>query len=306
MTRRKSPAVVICFLLLAAFSPATASAITASIGDSYSTGAGVGAARLDPGTESNAGDGCERSSDAWPRLLGVPASAHFACAGATIGALEQAQKTGPRARADEGSQIERLRALAASQPVTRVYVTIGINDLGFGPILASCVLLGSCLDDLAGNQFPLLAMQIAPHATAALKLARQAAPQAQVVLVGYPQLTPKLVSRRACSWLSADESRRFRLLQGRLDATLGGAAAAAGAWYISVRGAFRRHELCSSHSWVEPVTGKNSRTGRTVFLHHHHGGHPNGAGQQRIARWVRHYTGQFGPSLRPPPPPYLH
>jgi lysophospholipase L1-like esterase len=306
MTRRKTLAVVISCLFLAALSPASASAISASIGDSFSTGAGAGEAPLDPGTGPGNGDGCERSPDAWPRLLGVPAVAHFACAGATISALEQAQKTGPQAGADRGSQLERLHALAASQPVYRVYVTIGLNDLGFGPILASCVILGSCLNDLAGNQFPLLALQIAPQATAALKLARKAAPQAQIVLVGYPQLTPKSVSRDACGWLSPTESNRFRRLQGQLDATLGGAAAAAGAWFISVRGAFRRHELCSSHSWVEPVTEMNARTGRTVFLHHHHGGHPNGAGQHTIARWVRHYTAQFGPSLRPPPPPYLH
>jgi lysophospholipase L1-like esterase len=297
-------ALLALFFAIAAYAPASAPALVASVGDSFSTGAGAGS--LDRGTEPGTGDGCSRSRDGWPRLLGVPAAAHFACAGATISALEQAQKLGPKATADQGSQIERLRALAASQPVTRVYVTIGLNDLGFGPILVSCVLLRSCLPDLDGNQFPLLALQIAPQTTAALKLVRQAAPEAQVVLVGYPQLTPKNVAGGPCGWLSTGESRRFRLLQGQLDATLGGAAARAGAWYISVRGAFRQHELCSSHSWVEPVTGRNPRTGRTVLLHHHHGGHPNHAGQVTIARWVRHYTAQFGPSIRPPPPPYLH
>jgi lysophospholipase L1-like esterase len=300
----KGAALLVFFLFLAGLAPPSAPALVASIGDSYSTGAGAGA--LDPGTQPGTGDGCARSRDAWPRLLGVPEAAHFACAGATISALEQAQKIGPLAGADEGSQLERLQALAATQTVTRVYVTIGLNDLGVGPILASCILLRSCLNDLDRNQFRLLALQIAPQTTAALKLARKAAPQAQVVLVGYPQLTPKTVSRGECGWLSGTESRRFRRLQGQLDSTLGGAAAAAGAWFISVRGAFRRHELCSPHSWVEPVTATNPRTGKTVFLHHHHGGHPNRAGQATLARWVRHYTSQFGPSLRPPPPPYLH
>jgi lysophospholipase L1-like esterase len=292
-------ALLVSCVVLSTAAP-SASAIVVSIGDSFSTGAGAGP--LDPGTEPGDGDGCSRSRDAWPRLIGVPAQDHFACAAATIGSLQVAQKSGPLSKPDSISQLDRLRALAATQPVTRVYVTIGINDLGFGPIIASCV-LGSCLEHLSEQQYPLLARTIAPETTAVLKLARKAAPAAQIVLVGYPQLFPKRASPHAgCGWLSRGEGLRFRSLQGKLDATLGGAAAAGGAYFISVRGAFRHHELCSARSWVEPVTGKNPHTGRQVLLHQHHGAHPTRPGQGMIAHWVRRAQRDFPDSIRPPPP----
>jgi lysophospholipase L1-like esterase len=288
-----------CGLTLAVW-PAAASAIAVSIGDSFSTGAGAG--RLDPGTDPITGDGCSRSPDAWPRLLGVSRQDHFACAGATIAALEFAQKTGPTSAADRGSQLDRLRSLAADQPVTRVYVTIGLNDLGFGPILASCV-LHTCLGRLHQRQLPFLENNIAPATTHELKLARKAAPAAQVILVGYPQLFPnRAAAGSGCDWLTAPEAARFREMQSKLDSTLGGAAAAAGAFFVSVRGAFRHHELCSGHSWVEPITMKSRRTGRQVLAHDHHGGHPNRAGQRTLARWVRKAQIGFGSSVHPPPP----
>jgi lysophospholipase L1-like esterase len=288
-----------CCLALAAW-PAGASAIAVSIGDSFSTGAGAG--RLDPGTDPETGDGCSRSRDAWPRLLGVSAADHFACAGATVESLELAQKSGRQAAADQGSQLDRLRSLAAAEPVTRVYVTIGLNDLGFGPILASCV-LHTCLGRLHSEQFPFLENNLAPATTAALKLARRAAPAAQVILVGYPQLFPKRAAPGSgCAWLTPLEAARFRELQAKLDSTLGGAAAAAGAFFVSVRGAFRPHELCSGRSWVEPITEKSRRTGEQVLGHAHHGGHPNRAGQHALARWVRRAQIGFGSSIHPPPP----
>src|SRR6185437_2251891 len=109
--------------------PAAAHATTVSLGDSFSSGEGAGS--YDPGTSAEHGNGCDRSPNAWPRLLGVPMANHFACSGAETKDFYESRK-------DPVSQLENLRRVAAREPISKVYVTIGGNDLGFKEILTAC------------------------------------------------------------------------------------------------------------------------------------------------------------------------
>src|SRR5579859_4619870 len=139
-----------------------------ALGDSYSSGLGAG--DYDPAAGS-----CDRSANAYPVLWSHahnPASFTFAaCAGATTSTLLQTQ----------------LSALTTS--TTLVSVTIGGNDVGFKTVMVTCV-LGSTSDCVAAIQSAeRQASTILPAAlNRVLTAISAAAPNAHVVMLGYPQL----------------------------------------------------------------------------------------------------------------------
>jgi hypothetical protein len=275
-----------CFAVLAigqGIAASPAAALTASIGDSFASGEGAGF--FDRGTEQGTGNGCERTLNAWPRLLGVPQHNHFACDGATIASIAVPQKAGPTAGPDATSQLARLRAAAQTQRLTRVYVTIGINDLGFGPILYGCV-VRRCLLQMDGVVLPSLHSHIGPGVADDLRQAALAAPGAQVVLVGYPDIVARSRTRRTCGWLDTGERKRMRRLGRQLDTTLAAAARSVGAGYVSTRAGFAGHELCSFDSWMTPLAQRDLRK-RSGWRIPRHGAHPNLRGQIGIAAAVR-------------------
>jgi GDSL-like lipase/acylhydrolase family protein len=273
----------------------SASAIDVSLGDSYASGEGAG--MFDAGTATEGGNGCERSANAWPRLIGVPATAHFACDGATVRSLTVPQKDGALAGPDAVSQIDRLRLLAAAERVDRVYVTIGINDLGFGPILAGCV-QKVCLRSLQSVMLPALHQVIGPGVTDDLRRVIAAAPGAQVVLVGYPNLIARGSTQKACGWLDRGERQRMRLLGRHLSATLAYATKQVDAGYVDTRGIFTGHELCSRETWVTPLATRDPHN-RYGWRIETHGDHPNLRGQIGIALAVRQVFPKVGPVAPP-------
>jgi len=274
---RRRGAVAVAILLCLLLAPAAAGAAQVSLGDSYSSGEGT--SDYDSGTRAHIGNGCHRSRHAWPRLLGVLPDAHFACSGARTDDFFEGQKSGLRAGADSASQLDRLAALAAARPISRVFATIGGNDLGFGKIIRDCV-IKTCLRRMGEVELPRLRDVVVPGVTAALAATKLTAAEAEVVLVGYPDLIPPPFHLSVgCRWLNAFERVRVRRLQAKLDAALSTAAAAAGALYVSVRPALAGHELCTADSWVNPIA-------RLATLFSQEQGHPNESGQLAIARYV--------------------
>jgi lysophospholipase L1-like esterase len=275
--QRRAGAIAVAILLCLLLVPAAAGAAQASLGDSYSSGEGT--SDYDSGTRTVIGNGCHRSRHAWPRLLGALPEAHFACSGAKTENFFKGQKSGLRARADSASQLDRLAALAASKPISRVFATIGGNDLGFGKIIRDCV-IKTCLRRMGEVELPRLRNVVIPAVTAALTATKQTVAGAEVLLVGYPDLIPPPLSpSTGCRWLSAFERVRVRRLQTKLDAALSIAATAAGTPYVSIRPALAGHELCTAESWVNPIA-------RLATLFSQEQGHPNESGQLAIARYV--------------------
>lgn len=267
-------AVLACVLAGCLALAATAPAASVSLGDSYSSGEGAGP--FDEGTGFVGG--CHRSAAAWPRLLGVRAQHHLACSGATtLGmALPEAGIPGGP---DVVSQLDRLRAIDATAPVERVLVTVGGNDAGFGPVVRDCV-VATCLTRMSDVELRRLRRVVGPRVTRTLRAATRAAPTADIVLVGYPDLIPAAGEPlRRCKWLTATESSRVRRLQRVLNRTLARAAADAGADYADVRPSLEGHELCTRHSWVRPVG--------TVRVAPQQQGHPDRRGQRALAASVR-------------------
>jgi lysophospholipase L1-like esterase len=278
--------VALLVVLAAVFSLAlgapAASATTASLGDSYSSGEGAGP--FDAGTQKSGGNGCDRSSNAWPRLLGVPEENHFACSGAKTIDFYETKK-------ESTSQLERLRALAARESISKVYVTIGGNDLGFASIIKSCVIY-DCLRHMGKKELPKLHDHVRPAVTKALQETKAAAAGGQVIMVGYPNLIPSNGSQFVnCGWLTDAEKVRVWKLEDSLDTALSEAASNAGVSFVSIGDSLKGHELCTHDSWMNPVASAGV----------HGGGHPNAVGQKAIADAVRSAE-DTGAGAVPPPP----
>lgn len=281
--------IVICALLV---SPAHAT--TVSLGDSFSSGEGAGP--FDAGTSQENGNGCDRSAKAWPRLLGVPKGNHFACSGATTADFYESKK-------DPVSQLENLRRVAAREPISKVYVTIGGNDLGFGSIVGDCV-VRTCLSHLDSVELPRLRDKVEPAVAKALSETKIAAGGGQVILVGYPDLIPPPGSRfTECGWLTDKEKPRVWKLESELDSTLAAAANAAGVSFISISKALKGHELCTGNSWVNPVASPSNAVTLDGWKPQksNHQGHPNARGQTAMADAVRSAE-DTGAGAIPPPP----
>jgi lysophospholipase L1-like esterase len=236
-----------------------------ALGDSFS--AGEGAPPYDAEPES-----CRRAEEAWPRLLDR--------AVARIVSVDL--------RACAGAQTEHLldlwtsRGLEAQIPmdpdptVTLVTITIGGNDIGFGDIVLSCVLLtcspepGS--DDLEARLDALqtaLVEEVHPALVAAY-------PNADIVHVGYPHLAPlPTLDPEGCPWMSGEDQRLARGIVDALDDAVRDAAQRSGtARFVDVRTAFAGHELCTDDPWVNAI-GLGAG-----------GAHPNAAGQMALAEAV--------------------
>jgi lysophospholipase L1-like esterase len=276
------PLLLAIALISSLLAPGMAGATIASLGDSYSSGEGAGP--FERATDVHIGNGCHRSSKAWPRLLGVPVENHFACSGATTADFYSGQKRGILAAPDDTGQLDRLRALAGRESISKVYVTIGGNDLGFGRIIRDCVVY-DCLRHMDSHELPKLRDKVVPAVTKALADAKSAAAGGQVILVGYPNLVPGPGSTFAnCGWLTDKEKPRVWKLEDALDSALAGAARDAAVSYVSVRDALKGHELCTKDSWFFPVAG--TAAARSLKLVNQQQGHPNARGQQAIAETV--------------------
>lgn len=200
-----------------------------ALGDSYASGVGTGR-YLDDGT------GCRRSLLAYPALL-ARSRGHTlrfrACSGATVDHVRAAQ----------------LDALDARTRL--VTLSVGGNDAGFARVLTTCAApwwLGSC--DRAVDRARDLVRETLPGRLRRLYAeVRARAPEAVVVVVGYP----RLFSGEDCdpgTWFGRDEQRRIDATADLLDEVIARAAGAAGVAVADPRDAFTGHAVCDDPEWV--------------------------------------------------------
>lgn len=195
-----------------------------ALGDSYS--AGTGAGPYSPGGRS-----CERSANAYPQLWArqhTPASfTSVACAGATTATVLDHQ----------------LSALTSA--TTLVSLTVGGNDVGFSHVMETCVLeWNSACTDAVTSAEKLVRTTLPAQLDQVLRAIHTRAPQARIVLLGYPDLYDLA---RSPSCLGIGTTKRTALNQGAdaLDQALSAAAARNGAAFADVRPDFAGHQICA-------------------------------------------------------------
>jgi lysophospholipase L1-like esterase len=210
-----------------------------ALGDSYSSGVGTG-------VYDAASGACQRSPLSYPPLWVAehhPASFRFvACSGATTTDV-------------------RANQISALQPTTGlVTITIGGNDAGFGPVLQTCTVAENdrtCLAAVdAAEAFERTVLRDRLARTYAA--IRAAAPQAQVVVLGYPrlfELTPSCADP-----LAPNLTRRQKLNEGAdvLNSVIGSVSQQYGLSFTDVRDRFAGHGVCSTNPWINGPSAPGS------------------------------------------------
>lgn len=226
-----------------------------ALGDSYA------AAPLVP-VPTGQPAGCLRSDHNYPSLvakaLGATEFHDVSCSGATTADMTSPQST------SAGTNPAQLDALTADTDL--VTLTIGGNDIGFASIVQECAtrsstnLLGAaCRDYYNSGGTDQLAARIratAPKIAATLSGIAERAPDARVVVVGYPAILPD--SGPGCYPLipfSAGDVAYLRSTEKALNAMIADQVGEAGATFVDTYTPSIGHDACQlpGTKWVEGI-----------------------------------------------------
>ncbi|MFF0110388.1 SGNH/GDSL hydrolase family protein [Streptomyces hirsutus] len=203
-----------------------------ALGDSYSSGVGAGSYTSDSGD-------CKRSTKAYPSLwaaANAPSSFTFvACSGATTTSVSSGQ----------------LGALASS--ATLVSVTAGGNDVGFADVMQTCVLQSqaNCVSRV-NTAVSQMQSSLPGKLDSLYGNIRARAPQARVVVLGYPRFYR--ISGSCIAGLTETERSAINNASDVLNGVMAKQAANAGFTFSNVVDEFTGHELCSGDAWLHSVS----------------------------------------------------
>jgi lysophospholipase L1-like esterase len=214
-----------------------------ALGDSYTAGA------LLPSDLAARPLGCLRSAKAYPVLVAAALGASLtdaACSSAGIADMTAAQRT------DLGTNRPQLDALARDDSV--VLLTLGGDDLGFENVLDECMELsftdpwGSpCQAHYTSggtDQLAALVKAEAPRMTAVLSDIAARAPQARIVVVGYPDMFPLGGGCWPAVPITDGDIGYLRGIELQLNAMLAADARAAGATFVNTYTPTIGHDFC--------------------------------------------------------------
>jgi lysophospholipase L1-like esterase len=203
-----------------------------ALGDSYSSGVGT----------ADATGSCGRSPSGYPSLWAAAhpsAVLHFdACGGATT------------------DDVRTLQLANLTAETGLVSITIGGNDAGFSPTLAVCT-AGTdtdCEQQVASARAVIA--QVLPGALdATYQAIREGAPNAAVVVLGYPHLFDPAAT---CpdGGLSAAKRQVLNDAADDLSLVIADRAQAAGFTFVDVRPQFAGHEICTAEPWINDVSAE--------------------------------------------------
>lgn len=193
-----------------------------ALGDSYSSGVGA------PNTTGT----CFRSPQGYPKLWAdshnVSSFTDVTCGGAvTTDVIEK-----------------QVSALNAGTDL--VTVTIGGNDAGFASTLLICT-FGTTSTCKRTVEEGLRDNTLAGKLDRAYAAIRAAAPNARVIVLGYPRLYEDTL---LCTTMSRDKRRILNDGADQLTALIRGRAVAAGFEFLDVRPFFAGHGVCASDEWI--------------------------------------------------------
>lgn len=229
--------------------PATVAGF-AALGDSYTSGAGI--APL-------ADKACNRSKVDYPTLV-AKALERTDLIDASCGGASTEDLTAPQS--DKGGVINEAQLDVVGTDTSLVTLGIGLNNNG-----AAYNLLYVCQPELNNDtgcrqylgfsdKTAIAALAVITDAvTASIKAIRERAPQAQIVLVGYPRILPDDNDCRAELPLPAAAASRLRLVLENLNKAYRALAAPLKVTYIDTWELTRGHELCSADPWINGVKG---------------------------------------------------
>jgi lysophospholipase L1-like esterase len=223
-----------------------------ALGDSFSAGPFIATMRTDPA-------GCARSKDNYPAFLAdwldVKSYTDVTCSAATTKDL-----TGTMRLFDGGTAPPQLDALTADTDL--VTLGMGGNDFGIYDSLIRCQdgRLPVCpVDRLEAD-----AGKVAGNIRKAVREIRARAPEADVYVVGYPDILPTEGTCGAVG-VSAEVLGPIADVAVALNASLREGATAAGASYVDMEAMSEGHDVCAKgRAWVN---GPRFRAGIAAPFH---------------------------------------
>lgn len=258
-----------------------------ALGDSYSSGDGAG----DYVPETAVPGGCWRSANAYAHLIEeefdfAGALAFYACS-SHRGAVMLDELGTPE------SQIERV-----TEHTSLVTLGIGGNDLGFIPVLRTCIvrmpLLESSVCTEQEEDISQRMDRFEETLATVIQEIRDRAPDARILVLGYPRLFPEeppgmyyTLTARDQRWLNGVGERfneRIRDVVYRADGEVYGSRQTGSVEYVNTFSAFSGHEVSAEDAWLNGIVlgrfGEGLRVDRATF-------HPTAQGQMSIAERVR-------------------
>jgi hypothetical protein len=235
--------------------------VYAALGDSYTAGAGI---------EPIADQRCARSSVNYPSIVAKALEAakftDRSCGASTTENLDKAQRV----------QFVRLNGPqlhAVDKDTTLVTIGIGLNNAGISVgLLVGCLTPAgegpsdSCRQYLSHPQSMIEGqLQIAAgQVEESLEDIAQKAPNAQIVLVGYPRLVPDAGSCPERLPVPEAQIVRMRDAMRFTNQAWREAAEKAGAIYVDMYSLSEGHDICSDDPWVSDYQGV---AGKSFLLH---------------------------------------
>ncbi|GAA4119615.1 hypothetical protein GCM10022415_19890 [Knoellia locipacati] len=225
--------------LVISAAPAQAASFYVALGDSYSSGTG---------TRSYIADGtsCQRSTSAYPSLIAASKGLALnfrACSGATIPDVTNTQ----------------LSALTSS--TTHVTLSVGGNDAGFADVLTECAMPGwasNCNGAIDTAQS--FVNNVLPGRLSTLYTSiRSKAPNAKVVIVGYPRIFQG-EDCNALTWFSPAEETRLNAMADLLNSKTAAAASAKGFSFANPTSRFIGHAVCDDVEWLNGLSNPISES----------------------------------------------
>lgn len=237
--------------LLGPVGPARAAAPSyVALGDSYSSGVGT-RSYIDDGTS------CQRSTYAYPSLIAAArgyALNFRACSGAKIPDVTTTQ----------------LSALGTA--TSYVTISVGGNDAGFAGVLTECAQpwwSSDCNGAIDTAQAYIKDKLPAALATLYSSI-RTKAPNAKVVVVGYPRIFDG-EDCNAATWFSPAEETRLNATADLLNSKLASAASAKAFAFANPTNRFVGHAVCDSTEWLNGLSNPISESYHPNRLGHSSG-----------------------------------
>ena len=221
-----------------------------ALGDSYSSGTG---------TRSYLSDGtsCQRSVYAYPSL--IASSRGFAlnfraCSGATV------------------ADVTNLQLNALGGGTAYASITVGGNDAGFASVLTECAkpAWASNCNAAIDHAQSIIINQLPGRLATLYASIHSRAPQARVVVAGYP----RLFNGEDCNlftWFSAAEESRLNATADLLNTKIEIAADGAGLLYRNPTPDFTGHAVCDDVEWLNGLSSPTSES-----FHPNRSGHASG------------------------------
>jgi len=222
-----------------------------AMGDSFSAGPFIGTMRTDP-------EGCARSRSNYPAFLAdwldVASYTDVTCSAATTADLYA-----PMTLFNGGTTVPQIDAVSADTDL--VTIGMGGNDFGIYDGLITCQKSGSACPVA---QLGADARKVAGRIEQAVKRITRVAPDAQVYVVGYPDILPTEGTCNAVG-ASAEVLGPVTDIAGLLNASLRKGAEAAGASYVDMEAVSDGHDVCAKgRAWVN---GPRFRAGIAAPFH---------------------------------------